>query len=358
MSKPTGITARFDGGWCFVTVPAGPAPTQVQAQLNGAWQDAPQHGTEWLVAVYATHTISTPWRARYGTGEWTTGKATYPNTFHIDGAQDPVVPPNPDPGPSPDDDGKPKPPPDRPQLAAPGNPRVTAQRPDQHQVDVAWDPVTGAAGYEVQLHPGMTRPRRVNGTTFTFPDLQPGTYHWTVRAVDAGGHHGAEATGEFQFGEHQPDPDPGPTPDPGGQRPEAPRNVRAHCVTFETTRIEWDRDPTVMEYEVWLDGQEDHAQHTQDTIVYVTGLQQNTPYVAKVRAHNAHGASEPGQVRFVTGVPEPAPDEDPDTETGADYPAPDLTVWPLEGGRVRATWKDPDNDGTGKPRPKGEEGYQ
>ena len=143
----------------------------------------------------------------------------------------------------------------------------------------------------------------------------------------------------------KPDPDPGPTPDPVPGPPSAPRNVRAHCITDTSTKIEWDRDPTVMEYEVWIAPHRDAAPRTGSTLVTVSGLTQATEYTAVVVAHNAHGASPEGRVQFRTGVPEPEPDPDPDVDVDADWPAPELMVLPLEGGKVRATWTDPD-DGT------------
>src|SRR5690606_26053227 len=155
--------------------------------------------------------------------------------------------------------------------------------------------------------------------------------------------------------EPDPDPDPDPEPDPEpDEAPAAPRNVRAHCITHQSSKVEWDRDPAVHEYEVWLAGAEDAAQRTQDTIVTVTGLKPLTSYTAIVVAYSRSGkASAPGTVQFRTGSAEPAPEPDPDVDTAADWPAPELQVWPLENGKVRASWVDPD-DGQ---KPKGQMGY-
>ena len=147
-----------------------------------------------------------------------------------------------------------------------------------------------------------------------------------------------------------PEPDPDPVPD---GKPSTPQNVRAHCITHNSTKVEWDRDPKVTEYEVWIGGNRDSAQRTKDTLVTVTGLLPNTHYTAHVVAHANGHQSEPGSIGFRTGTAEPPPITDPDTDTAAEWPAPDLMVWPLEGGKVRATWTDPD-DGT---KPKKDMGY-
>ena len=225
---------------------------------------------------------------------------------------------------------------------------------------------------EYSVHGAPFHPCAKGGADYLVPLYQAGTNirtQWRARYT-RGGQASEWTTGEawapdgFMEDAHahpEPDPDPEPEPDPEpdpdpvpDEAPAAPRNVRAHCITHQSTKIEWDRDPAVHEYEVWLDGHRDAAQRTQDTIVTVTGLKPLTSYTAIVVAYSRSGkASAPGTVQFRTGSAEPAPDPDPDVDTAADWPAPDLMVWPLENGKVRASWVDPD-DGQ---KPKGQMGY-
>ena len=237
---------------------------------------------------------------------------------------------------------------------------------------VSWDPVPGADYYE-SWHEGEGHPTQLATPTSALLAIAAGTRRftrvrnvvgnlastWVTVTLDA---HGVIVDLD---GEPAPDPTPPkppPKPDPVPPKPDPtppaaapgrPRNVRAHCITHQSTKVEWDRDPVVHEYEVWIDGSPDEAQRTADTLVSVTGLKPTTRYTAKVVAHNPHGSSEPGEIVFTTGRDEPAPEPDPDVDVAAEWPAPALVVWPLEGGKVRATWTDPD-DGR---KPKKEMGY-
>lgn len=229
------------------------------------------------------------------------------------------------------------PPPEQP----PQNPtglRLVSTDPAYASASVAWTAAADAEFWEVELEGVFPRPRKANAAEYTFSDLAENTlYGYRVRAVrtGAGGKllRSGWARGEFTYqGSKPPPPEPVPTP----------RNVRAHCISHNSTKVEWDLDASVIEYAVWLVGAEDAAQRTQDTLVTLRGLTSNTSYTAYVVAYDENGrSSEPGSVTFKTGVPEPPPDEDPDTDTAADWPAPRLEVVPTQHGRVRATWDDP-----------------
>lgn len=329
MITPTGIQARFAAGWAYLTVPTQTGATiEVEALLNGSWTAVHRYGTEYLVQMYADGR-PTEWRARYQVdgqpGPWRTGRVAFPDVFVEDSTS------------APDDVTG---------VAAPTGLRVTSHT--NGRVTVAWDAAPDITSWRVQL--GQAAARTVTTPADEFIGLEPGTYSWSVVAVhvDADGyeHLSQPATATFTVADTPTPPDP-------GKAPEAPRNVRAHCITDRSAKVEWDRDPEVMEYEVWIDPHRGEAQHTASTLVVINGLTQATQYTAMVVAHNAHGSSEPSHVVFHTGVPEPVPDPDPDIPVEADWPAPDLTVQPLEGGKVRATWTDPD-DGT---KPKSQMGY-
>lgn len=259
-------------------------------------------------------------------------------------------------------DDQPEPPP-----AAPSGLRVVRTDAAQGTVAVAWDYQPEADYWEVMLDGAYSRWRKVHEPAHTFEDVQPDTtYRYQVRAIRR------SATGapvpsfptaaQFTLAgqpvppKPDPDPKPEPEPEPGPAAPATPTNVRAHCITHQSAKIEWDRDPAVMEYEVWVGGHRGESQHTAATLVTVNGLQPRTTYTAHVVAKNAHGESAAGQVTFTTGVAEPPPEVDPDIPTGADWDAPQLEVVPLENGRVRATWVDPPaQDGT--PKPTAQMGY-
>lgn len=221
----------------------------------------------------------------------------------------------------------------------PENLRLVSSEIEQGIANVAWDKAADADYWEVLLENHYSNYRRADGPLYTFHDLTKGArYSWRVRAVRnvPGGTPltSGPTRSEFTFGSDDPKPPP--------VVPDKPQNVRAHCITHQSTKIEWDRDPAVHEYEVWIDGQEEAAQRTQDTIVTILGLQQQKSYTARVVAYTLDGQkSEPGSVHFVTGKPEPDPDPDPETETKPEWQAPALTVWPVEGGKVRASWDDP-----------------
>lgn len=333
ITPPSGVRARFSGGWAYLTVPSQPG---MSVEVEYSVHDAPFHpcaknGAEHLLPMYQAGTnIRTKWRARYKRGdqasEWTTGEVWAPDGFTENAHEN--IP-----------DGKPQ---------TPTGLQVVSQDVAHGAVLVSWF-TDDVPLWLVQLEGGDVV--TTDKPEFEFVGLTPGkTYSWSVRAV-ARDSTGAEvesdpASATFTV-DKKPGPDPDPNPVPGG-KPGVPQNVRAHCITHESTKVEWDRDPAVLEYEVWIGGNRDAAQRTKDTIVTVTGLLPNTQYTAHVVAHINDQQSEPGSCSFKTGVPEPPPIVDPDTDTAADWPAPGLQVWPLEGGKVRASWTDPD-DGT-KPK--------
>jgi len=334
ITPPSGIKARFANAWAYLTVERrSGCSIEVQQGHDGQWEAAVLWGSEWPIAMYADGR-PTQWRARYmrsgNTSAWTTGTVAYPDTFteHDDS--------NPAPGPDP----SPVPP------AAPVGLRTTGFT--ASEATVAWDMVDDTVDYWHVRFTGDANWRRSMLPEWTFGGLEPGhTYEWEVKAV-RGTLESTASSASFTFGD-KPEPDPVPDETVG-----TPRNVRAHCITHQSTKVEWDRDPSIHEYEVWIDGAGDAAQRTQDTIVTVTGLTPLTSYTAHVVARTADGrTSAPGSIAFTTGSAEPAPVPDPDVDTDAEWPAPELMVWPLEGGRVRATWTDED-DGT---KPKREMGY-
>lgn len=230
------------------------------------------------------------------------------------------------------------PPPEQPPNPPTGL-RVTSTEPEYASVSVVWNQQDDADYFEVLLDNVFPRYRKANSAEYTFSDLTDGqTYTWRVRAVRkaSGGKllRSTAASSEFTYEGEKPPPPPTPVP--------RPRNVRAHCISHNSTKVEWDLDAQVIEYEVWLGGAEEAAQRTQDTLVTISGLTSNTSYTAYVVAYDEDGrSSEPGSVAFKTGLPEPPPDEDPDADTAADWPAPRLEVVPTQNGRVRATWDDP-----------------
>lgn len=243
-------------------------------------------------------------------------------------------------------DNQPEPPP-----AAPTGLRVLRTDPTNGTAVVAWAHQPEADYWEVMLEGAYSRWRQATRPEHTFEDLHAGTnYRYQVRAVRRAAT-GAPIPSSPTAGQVTLKEEPAPpNPDPDPVAPPAPRNVRAHCITHESAKIEWDRDPTVMEYEAWIGEHQGESQHTQATLVTVTGLKPRTTYTAYVVAKNAHGDSARGQVTFTTGVAEPPPEVDPDIPTGADWDAPQLEVMPLESGRVRATWIDPPTqDGNAKP---------
>lgn len=344
LPKPT-VTARFAAGWAYLTVPRHEgANTQLEALLNGVWTTPynphPHGADEFYVAMYRDGS-PTEFRVRYTSnseqGPYLTGRVSFPSTLVVDDGSTPT-PPSPD--------------------VTPAKPTGLAVAKTGESYTATWNPVAGASFYRVQLKTPGAAPQKVTQPRTELLALSAGSHTVGVVAVaqNAEGFEfvSEEATATFtvEAAPKPPDPDPDPDP-PKPQRPATPRHVRAHCISHQSTKVEWDRDPTVTEYEVWIDPHRGEAQRTGDTLVTVKGLQPATNYVAKVVAHNAAGESEPGQIAFKTGVAEPDPDPDPDVEVGADFPAPDLMVWPLEGGKVRATWSDPD-DGS---KPKSWMGY-
>lgn len=222
--------------------------------------------------------------------------------------------------------------------APPSGLHVVSTDPEYASVTVGWHPQGDADYWEVLLDDVYPRYRRANSTEYVFSDLTDGTqYSYRVRAVRKSPTSGkllrsAPTRGHFTYDGH--------TPPPVGPQP--PRNVRAHCITDTSTKVEWDLDAGVYEYRVWIEGMEDAAQTTQGSLVTVVGLSQATAYTALVTARDRAGnESRPGSVWFRTGIPEPDPDPDPEVPTEPDWPAPTLMIEPLEGGRARATWDDP-----------------
>src|SRR5690606_25111917 len=179
----------------------------------------------------------------------------------------------------------------------------------QGTVAVAWDYQPEADYWEVMLDGAYSRWRKVHEPAHTFEDVQPDTtYRYQVRAIRRSATGApvpsfptaAQFTLAGQPVPPKPDPDPKPEPEPGPAAPATPTNVRAHCITHQSAKIEWDRDPAVMEYEVWVGGHRGESQHTAATLVTVNGLQPRTTYTAHVVAKNAHGESAAGQVTFTT----------------------------------------------------------
>ncbi|WP_182547067.1 fibronectin type III domain-containing protein [Halosaccharopolyspora lacisalsi] len=339
IQPPTGVKARFAPGWAYLTVaPKNGHSIEVEYSTDDStsWHAASTFGAEYLVPMY-NDPRRTEWRARYKRAEsvstWTTGKVGSPDFFQEDSDHKP----NPDPTP------------DTP-PAAPNGVQVTAEDATAGTARIEWSQTGTVDHWEVKTGSGEFQP--ASGRDYVLRNLTPGTaYEVQVRAVGKGNSgllYSPATTHRFVFqADVKPDPDPDTTV-------ATPRNVRAHCIAPTSTKLEWDRDPVVHEYEVWLDAAQNAAQRTQDTLVSVKGLKPETQYTAHVVAHTADGRkSQPGSIVFKTGSPEPAPDPDPDVDVKADWPAPDLMVWPIENGKVRATWDDPD-DGS---KPKSAMGY-
>ena len=78
------------------------------------------------------------------------------------------------------------PPPASSNIAAPGG--VTASGATASSVKLAWSAVAGATGYDVWRGPTKVNATPLSATSFTDTGLAPATlYHWTVKAVAAGG---------------------------------------------------------------------------------------------------------------------------------------------------------------------------
>jgi poly(3-hydroxybutyrate) depolymerase len=82
--------------------------------------------------------------------------------------------------------------PPAPPASVPAPAGITASGATSTSMKLAWNPVAGAAGYDVWRGPTLANATRLTSTAFTDTGLASGTtYHWNVRAVDATGAHGA-----------------------------------------------------------------------------------------------------------------------------------------------------------------------
>lgn len=316
---PTGITARHQGFWAYLTVPGRRGHSiQVQYDDNGTWRDTAKQVSEYLVPMYE-HGIRTQWRARYiragVNGDWATGRVWAPDGFEQDGSDPTPKPPQP-----------------------PTGLRVTATDPEALTATVEWDPVTEHEEqfWRVELLEIDPAPRTVYTAGTTFRNLETArVYAWRVRAVyvDAEGFErkSAWSTGpQFQL-----DGDPPPV-DP----PAPPRALRVHCIHPRHAKVEWDANPPsdgVTSYLVTLDGST--QREVIGTLVEVHDLTPETDYTVQVRACRDNECSQPSTTGFTTGAEERPPEPDP--PAGAPPAPTGLYLDPIAPGRVEAHWDQP-----------------
>ena len=178
--------------------------------------------------------------------------------------------------------------------AIPANVSAAAQ--SASSIRIAWDPVSGAARYEVRIEDDDTTRLSVTETSRDWSSLSPGTeYCFEVRAVNAAGSSGWSSAACATTSVN-------PPPTPGG--------VAAAAQSATTIRISWNAAARATGYEVKKASPDPEETETAEGTEYdwdeLTG---STEYCFEVRATNAGGTSSwSSEVCATTAAPTPAPD--------------------------------------------------
>lgn len=312
--KPTGLTARHDPGWGYITVPAKRGYAQeLEYQDQGDWTPASRAGTEWLVPI--PQRLRVKWQARYTrsgeTSPWATG------TIWQDGFEE--------------DAGGPKP--ERPhglQASKIGGEFIAvdwaapAVTPDawkfawRREGQRHWNDRTVNSG-QVKISGGRRH--------YAIRDLARYTsYEVTVRAVIGGVESDPAQISVLTTG--RVDELPGPAD---------PHNATADAIGDTSVTISWDQDDprAVRRWQVSVgQGPMDDVTDQEHTF---TGLTPDTRYTASVFAvgHDGSYARKPAEVEFTTSGDQPDPTPQPPTGlliAGTDPAAGTATVgWNVAG---------------------------
>lgn len=195
-------------------------------------------------------------------------------------------------------------------LPAPGYLHQSTPAPTNSTIDIGWNGVSGATGYQVTRSgsPGYTG--SATGTHFQFTLLSPGTaYTLTVATKNASGVGPASSITISTTGTSGGAPTIAPTV---SQSTPAPTN--------STIDIAWTAVPGATSYNVSRSGSPAYSTTTAGTHFQFTLLNQATAYTLSVAAVNAAGTGPTGSATIsTTGGTPPPPTVNP-IVLGAQYP--------------------------------------
>ncbi|MCK5136579.1 MAG: fibronectin type III domain-containing protein [Bacteroidales bacterium] len=177
----------------------------------------------------------------------------------------------------------------------------------QTTISFAWNAatdnvaVTGYTVYKDNFPHGVT-----GSNTYTVTNLAASTqYTFSVSAKDAADNESPKSSAIYVY-----------TRNKDTESPTAPSNLRAVRITGNSIEINWDPsidNVAVKNYSIYLNGDNDPAGSTGNTVFIIPGLTPNTPYTISVRAFDTSDNPSPlsNEISETTGAPDNEPPSAP-----------------------------------------------